>query len=128
MSFFDNMFSSNPEGSAVGWKELTDTRQLDELMERSHEVPVAIFKHSIRCGISAMVKAQLEADWDLNAEEVEMYYLDLIRFRDVSNLIVEKLGVWHQSPQLILIRNGEATYHASHQSIRVSKLRSSLAA
>ena len=75
-----------------------------------------------------MVKAQLEATWDLKAEDIEIYYLDLIQFRSVSNLIADRLGVWHHSPQLILLKEGKATYNASHQAIRTDKDREALTA
>lgn len=128
MSFFHNLFSSPEQDPSDKWGILDRAEQIDQLIERSHEVPVAIFKHSVRCGISAMAKAQLEAEWDLQPEQVELYHLDLIRHRDVSNLIAEKLGVWHQSPQIILLQDGQATYHASHQAIRVAKVKAALAA
>jgi len=126
MGFFDNILGS--DASQLDWNTLTQPEQLDALITRSYEVPVVIFKHSIRCGISAMVKAQMEADWDLDAQEVELHYLDLINYRSISNLVVERLGVWHQSPQLILLKGGQAAYHASHQAIRVSKVKEALAA
>jgi len=120
--------SSQTEGAQIDWQVLETEAQLEDLIQRSFEKPVAIFKHSVRCGISAMVKAQLEATWDLKAEDIEIYYLDLIQFRSVSNLIADRLGVWHQSPQLILLKEGKATYNASHQAIRTDKVREALSA
>ena len=79
MSLFDRFLSTN--SNAVPWKELKTISDLEQALERSYEVPVALFKHSISCGISAMVKSQLEAEWDLEGQEIEIYYLDLINHR-----------------------------------------------
>lgn len=114
--------------TSLVWQDLTHIDQLDTLIARSHERPVAIFKHSTRCGISAMAKFQLENHWDLDPETVEMYYLDLLTYRPVSNEIADRLGVWHQSPQLILLRGGAVAYHTSHSAISVRSLRKALAA
>ncbi|RMG66584.1 MAG: bacillithiol system redox-active protein YtxJ [Bacteroidetes bacterium] len=114
--------------TSLNWHDLVSLDQLDELVARSHTRPVAIFKHSTRCGISAMAKFQLEHHWDLHPEEVDMYYLDLLTYRPVSNEIAERFGVWHQSPQLIVLRQGEVAYHTSHSAISVRNLRKALAA
>ncbi|MDP5169598.1 MAG: bacillithiol system redox-active protein YtxJ [Bacteroidia bacterium] len=104
------------------WKTLDSEAQLDELRQASFVRPQLIFKHSVTCGISAQAHANLEeAIADLN-EHVELHYLDLLRYRSVSNAIASKFGVPHQSPQAILIRNGEVVYHASHFSINPGKI------
>jgi bacillithiol system protein YtxJ len=48
----------------------------------------------------------------------EYYYLDLIRYRNVSNEISSKFKLEHQSPQVLLIRNGKLIYHVSHNAIK----------
>lgn len=106
----------------INWKELESVAQTDALVVRSHEVPCVIFKHSNRCNISYIAKHRLEQKWDFAPEEVEVYYLDLIAHRPVSNHVAEYFGVHHESPQLLLIRNGECTYDASHLDISVDEL------
>lgn len=69
-----------------------------------------------------MVLRQFERSYDLAENQADLYFLDLIRFREVSNEVAARFQVWHQSPQMIVIRNGEAVHDASHQSIRASKL------
>lgn len=96
------------------WKEMTCEQDLDKALEDSHIKPVAIFKHSTRCGISAHKLHDMEADYNLPAGEIDFYYLDLLAHRPLSNLIAEKTGVMHQSPQLIILRNGKAVAHTSH--------------
>jgi bacillithiol system protein YtxJ len=124
MSFLKNMFGSNEEKqsvSKVGWRQLTDLGQLNEIIDLSTENSVLIFKHSTRCSISRMVLKQFENEFDLQ-NKVIPYYLDLLEFRNVSNEIASRFGVMHQSPQIILVKDGKAVYNASHESIDICKL------
>ncbi len=111
----------------LNWKNLTSKSEIDTIVERSHEIPCAIFKHSTRCSISTMAKMRLESGWNLEDSAVEMYYLDLIANREVSNYIAEHLEVHHESPQIVLLRNGNVTYDASHLDITVDELKEGLA-
>ena len=124
MSFLKNMFGSNEEKqsvSKVGWRPLTDFGQLNEIIDLSTEKPVLIFKHSTRCSISRMVLKQFENEFDLQ-DKVIPYFIDLLEFRNVSNEIASRFGVYHQSPQLIVIKDGKAIYDLSHESIEAKKL------
>ena len=111
----------------MNWKVLDNIDQLDTIVERSKSVPVAIFKHSVRCSISYGAKNQLENSWDLDENKVEIYYLDLIKYRPISNAIAQRFGVVHQSPQMILLRNGEVIHNASHYNISKDKVVEALA-
>ncbi len=106
------------------WQKLTDITQLEQLTEESRNLAVGIFKHSTRCSISATALDRLERNWSKaqGTEAVKMYYLDLIAHRDISNAIAEKYGVQHESPQFILLKNGEAIYHESHYSIDLGEI------
>ncbi|MCI5081571.1 MAG: bacillithiol system redox-active protein YtxJ [Saprospiraceae bacterium] len=124
MGILDRFFKdSSKRDMETNWKQLEHPEQLEEIKEMSKSKPVAIFKHSIRCGVSSMVKSQLEREWNLSPEEVTFYYLDLITYRPISNQIEKDFGVVHQSPQLILIKNGEVVYHDSHYSISVDQVK-----
>ena len=70
-----------------------------------------------------MVKSQLETEWELSEEALEVYYLDLISYRSISNKVAEITGVPHQSPQIILLRNGEVQYHTSHSAISAKRVK-----
>ena len=100
---------------AISWKNITSVAQLEAIEQESHATPVIIFKHSTSCPISAMAKNNFEAN-NNNGKEI-YYYLDLLRFRDVSNAIAEKFDVRHESPQVILLKNGEVAHHDSHMAI-----------
>ena len=99
---------------------------LSEAIEESRDKKVVIFKHSTRCSVSMMAKKSLEMSWDISPDEVQSYFLDLIKHREVSNEIAEKLEVIHQSPQLIGVNNEEVFYHASHSVISIESLKSAL--
>ena len=99
------------------WMPLTDEKQLDEIIAASYHKEIAIFKHSTRCSVSVMAKRSLEQQWDLSDDELPVYFLDLLAYRPISNRIAEIFAVMHQSPQLLLIRQGKAIYHASHSEI-----------
>ena len=88
--------------------------QLDALSSVSATKPVIIFKHSTRCGISAMVLRQFTKSYDLPLEQMQPYILDLLSYREISNEIAIRFQVLHQSPQLLVIKNGSAVHVASH--------------
>jgi bacillithiol system protein YtxJ len=124
MSFLNSIFGSSNNESAtpkMNWLQLTDLGQLNEISELSFQKPVIIFKHSTRCSISRMALKQFENEFNLE-DKVTPYYLDLLEFRPISNEIAARFGVVHQSPQLILIKDGNAIYSATHSDIQVEDL------
>jgi len=113
----------------MNWNRLDSKETLDKIIEESNEKPVVIFKHSTSCSISAMALNRLERSWnDSEMSEVKAYYLDLISYRDISNAVAEKFGVMHQSPQILLIKNGACVYDDSHMGISYQNLKSGVAA
>jgi len=126
MGFLDNLTKANKSGVKEEWKNLTDIQQLDQLVEDSNSKPVVIFKHSVRCGTSFMVKSHLEGDWDFASEDLDFYYLDLINNRNISNQIADRFDVIHQSPQLIVLKNGETVNDTSHHMISVNWIKQAI--
>lgn len=108
----------------MNWIPLTSAEQLEQAKSESFTKPVVLFKHSTRCSISNMAKSRLERAEA--PEGVNFYYLDLLSYRPVSNLIAETFSVHHESPQLLLIRNGECVYEESHNGIDMDELRTQL--
>lgn len=104
----------------MNWIPLTDEAQLDAIAEESKIQPVVIFKHSIRCSISSMAKYRLEKE--AAPDNVKFYYLDLINYRPISNKVAEMFSVHHESPQILLIKNGECTYEESHNGISMEEI------
>lgn len=104
------------------WNILSTIDQLAEIEKNSFEKPQLLFKHSTRCPISEMVQNRLKREEDRLAAIADLYYLDLIRYREVSNEIATRYGVEHESPQVIVLANGKAVYHASHHMILPDEL------
>ncbi len=119
------MFWSKSKKLAEGidWNILKSEEQLKELIVESKEQPILIYKHSTRCSISGMVLERLERSWSKDGNPIKPYFLDLIALRSLSNAVAETFRIYHESPQVILIKNGEAIYDASHMSISFSMIK-----
>lgn len=122
MGIFNKLFGSEEreqkeEKKALPWQELTSIAQLDQIAKASSTRTQAIFKHSTRCGISRMVIRNFESSFDIEDGQVDLYYLDLLNYRDVSAEVGARFQVFHESPQFIVIRNGVTVHHSSHSAI-----------
>ena len=101
------------------WIALTSMEQLDEIQQAQQKV--MMFKHSTRCPISGMAKRGLEFDFDSVPEGTLLYFLDLIKYRDIPNAVAERWGVRHESPQLLVLHEESCVYHASHEDVDMSE-------
>ena len=122
MSLLKNIFKSTSEDkkevvSNVNWIPLKTLEQLEEINKISTTETVVIFKHSTRCGISRMVIKLFEKQFDASMSDLKVYYLDLLNFRELSNEVGYKYQILHQSPQLLVVKNGVVVEHASHYDI-----------
>ncbi len=126
MSIFDKMFSAHQEQIHKDWKRLTRLEQLNDIDEDSKSRIVVIFKHSTRCGISSMVKYQLESNWDFSSDDMDFYYLDLFSYRPISNAVADHYQVIHQSPQIIVIKNGQSVFDTSHHMVSTATLKEAI--
>jgi bacillithiol system protein YtxJ len=104
------------------WKTLSGSEQIDQIIQESFLKPVAIFKHSTRCSISHMAKGRLERE--LAPDGIDFYYLDLLTYRPISSAIAERFQVHHESPQIIVFKNGEVVYDESHMAIQMQEIAS----
>lgn len=125
MKLFSNIFKTaarvnKPE---INWIPLTENNQLDTLIKLSNTKAVLIFKHSTRCGISRMALKNFEKQYDLNGSQIELYYLDLLNNKTLSNEIATKFQISHQSPQVIVIQNEKVIYDDSHYQISVEEIK-----
>jgi bacillithiol system protein YtxJ len=102
------------------WIKLESTEQLAAIKENSAGKPQLIFKHSTRCSVSSMVLQRLERH-PLH-QTIDCYFLDLIAYRPVSNQVAEIFNVWHESPQVLLIKNGECIFDESHMGINAHEI------
>lgn len=125
MSVFSNSQKQDNFNNKINWIPLNYLEKLDEMVAFSNEKPAVIFKHSTRCSVSKFALKQFENEFDLK-EEVDAYFLDLLENRDISNEIASRFGVYHQSPQLLLIKEGKSVYDVSHSDIDAVELKRKL--
>jgi bacillithiol system protein YtxJ len=104
----------------MNWISFNDQQQLQNI--KSANGYSIIFKHSTRCSISMMAKKKFELDWDVLPENMSLYFLDLLSHRDISNAITDVFQVHHQSPQLLLIKDGECIFESSHGEISAEEV------
>lgn len=129
MNFLKNFFKETSTEESESSKEdvkyfqLDKMEQFDEIDEISKTKPVVLFKHSTRCSISRMALKQFDAAFNYPEEKIDWYLLDLLNHRDLSNEIASRYNVVHQSPQIVVIRNGKAVFNESHDSISAEDLK-----
>lgn len=99
------------------WEMISDPSQVDPIIEASKEKPQLIYKHSHRCSVCFAAKGALEQASDTVLQHADMHFVNVVRSRDASNKIASELDIRHQSPQAILVDNGEVVWHGSHGSI-----------
>lgn len=107
----------------IKWNFLDSDSKLDELIKESFTTPIVIFKHSTTCPISSIAKLRIDQDFN---GEAKMYYLDLLSYRNISNKIAETFMINHQSPQVLVIKDGDCIYDESHLNIQAEVLKSEL--
>lgn len=112
----------------MNWLTIESLTDLNKAVEDSSMVQfkaVVIFKHSTRCSISSTAKFRLESKW-VDDDQIPVYYLDLIKYRELSNQIADDFSVYHESPQVLVLKNGKCCYHASHLSISAQEILSAI--
>ena len=111
----------------MDWHKISAEETIQEIISKStgsdHEA-VLIYKHSTRCSVSLMAKRVLEGNWDLN--NVPAYYLDILQYRAISNKVSEIFGIRHESPQVLLIKDGKCIYHDSHMGVSAENVKKAL--
>lgn len=105
----------------MNWNELTSEVQLNEILEKSRDRAQVVFKHSTRCSISKTVWNRMERTDQLLAN-ADYYYLDLLAHRDISDKLATILDIQHESPQVLVIKDGKAIYDADHFEIQPEEL------
>ncbi len=123
MKLFGTRSKKKEEQKILPWHFLESVEQLDKLLLQSNGKLVVIYKHSTRCGISKMVLRRFEAEyrneWD---DKLMLYGVNVLERRTVSQEIAARFQVWHESPQLILLKNEKVVYHNSHAQINAAIL------
>ena len=113
----------------MDWINLSSELQLEEIIQKSFDkqiIGILLFKHSTRCSLSSMVLNRLERNWKFSSDTFPVYLLDLIKYPAVSAEIIDIFKVQHQSPQVLIIKNGKSIYTASHSDITVADIETTL--
>jgi bacillithiol system protein YtxJ len=104
----------------MNWHPINSSEQLENIKSASFITPQVIFKHSTTCSLSKMALNRFERA--ATPEKVDFHYLDLLNYKAISNEIATFFQVHHESPQIILIKNGECIYDESHYGIMMDEL------
>ncbi len=107
-------------------KEIDSISELESIVASGETNDIFIFKHSSRCGISAVVKSKFAKWLDSIEDKNVVLVIDVIENRDLSKEIEKKLSIKHESPQLIWIRNWKVIWYGSHFEISQSNLNKNL--
>lgn len=112
--FIREVMNSNDTATRI---PLIEEKQLEGMLEASYDEKVLIFKHSSRCGISSMVLKRFEKALKLENNVFNYYFLDIIKYRELSNAIADSFEIRHESPQLLVVKNGKVIADDSHYGI-----------
>lgn len=122
MGIISKLFGNkNAEGearkAAIPWIPLVNNEQLEQIKLGSAHKPQFIYKHSTTCGISSMVLRVLEGTLDASEPAADFFFLDLQRHRELSRAVAAEFRVRHESPQLLIVKDGKVRMAASHGAI-----------
>lgn len=112
---------SDSDGNKI-WVVISDPGQVDNIIKESYKSPQLIYKHSHRCSVCFAAKGNLEAAASDIHQQAVMHFVNVVRNREASNKIASELNIRHESPQAILIDQGEVAWYASHGSITADTL------
>ncbi|MDR8394276.1 bacillithiol system redox-active protein YtxJ [Aliifodinibius sp. S!AR15-10] len=100
------------------WNPISGTENIDAILRASSEKPQIIYKHSHRCSVCILAKEELEGIADQVLDSTDLYMINVIHQRDLSNAIASTFDVRHESPQVIIIKDGEVAWKGSHWAIK----------
>ncbi|HJQ69610.1 MAG TPA: bacillithiol system redox-active protein YtxJ [Blastocatellia bacterium] len=109
-------------------REIRQLKDLEEALADSSARTVLLFKHSLTCPISMRAYNELISYLEEADPEVSYNLITVQTARPISNEIASRLGLRHESPQAILVRDGRQIWNASHFSITSASLRQAIEA
>jgi bacillithiol system protein YtxJ len=105
-------------GGNMMWNTIESEEQFKHALDESYKVNVVLYKHSPTCGISAAALERLESGFSEQlGNQIDLYYIDVLQSRTLSRHIADVMGVRHQSPQMLLIKDGKVIFHNSHYDV-----------
>lgn len=99
-----------------------ETTHLSEILEESNKSPVIIFKFSSECGTSERLQKEFEENMDNKKINNPIFLVTVQKQKVLSQKIEEYFGIKHESPQVIMLKNGKVTYHENHFKIKVLEI------
>jgi bacillithiol system protein YtxJ len=122
MGLFDTVKEAFSGETSDVWQKISQASQVDSIIESSSERPQLIYKHSHRCSVCFVAKGDLEQSSEDILEHADMHFVNVVNNREASDYIASELDVRHESPQVILVDQGEVVWHASHGSIEAEEI------
>lgn len=108
------------------YRRLTSDDELEQAFEAPRERTVVIFKHSLTCPVSTAALREYERFLGGDAGELDATLIEIQRHRPLSDRVASRTGVRHESPQALVLRGGEVSWHASHWSITAESLKAAV--
>lgn len=119
-NFLSGMFSTSDESEI--WNTIKAHTDIAKIVEESENRPQLVYKHSNRCSVCFVAKGNIESAADEILDHADMHYLNVVKHRGASDEVASRCSISHESPQVIIIDDGEVTSHASHGQISGSKI------
>jgi bacillithiol system protein YtxJ len=107
----------------MNWINADSTEKLDEIKELSNSEKVLILKFSTGCGVNYAVRNLLEREWTDGEMRMKTYIVDVLASKELSGKIANDYAVEHESPQVLIIKNGKPVFTASHGRVLYSEIR-----
>lgn len=111
---------------ALAHSRIMTLAQLDEVFEASSEHPMWLFKHSLTCGVSSAAWSRFQK-FAGRLDPASVAMVPIQDAREVSREISARTGVRHESPQVLLLENGQPVWHESHWNITGDSLEEAVA-
>lgn len=110
----------------LNWKSLRSNEELNRIIDDSKHKPALIFKHRNSSPESNQAKEMLEREWNIPADQLECYIIDVMQDKDVASEASDVAGVSNEFPQVLLFADGVTMYDESHEMINVKKIKLAL--
>ncbi|MDZ7807262.1 MAG: bacillithiol system redox-active protein YtxJ [Gracilimonas sp.] len=120
------MFKSDKSDKMQHWNTVSVRENITSLIERSREQPQLIYKHSTRCSVSFITKEDLDYHVEQIAKHADLHLINVVEQRDLSNYLSQTLNIRHESPQALLLRDGQVTWTGSHWNVKAKEILSRL--
>ena len=117
---------SNLRSMSERIRDISTETEWNDVLRKSHDRPVVLFKHSNSCGLSSRAQRQIERLTDPGDPDV--YRIVVQTARPISDYVEHVLGIRHESPQVFVLAGGNAVYDSSHHAVTAENIRDAMTA